>query len=245
MPTFVTVHFHNPASGKDAKLSAWFSAAHADALRRLRGFKKVDRFELTESQAPICPVQPWRYLSIYDFEFDHPEIHVPALGSFLADGRDAGLIATDGSECIWSYGMYDHSAYAKNYFNANYNKNEELTHVMILPANFVAGTEAAYQKWYDEVHSHEVSHMPGFAYMRRGRLLPQDIQIEPRNFCPGSQLVINGIQTNNFEAALDEFVARAYGKSKTPEHNHGPRHPSASIARTVHAFKRLTTVRAD
>src|SRR5579862_3333044 len=128
MPTYATIHFHNPTPGKEDRLSAWFSAAHADILRRLRGFRKVDRFEVTEIQAPICPVQPWRYLSIYDFEFDNPEIHVPALGSFLADARDAGLIANDGSECIWSYGMYDHSAYAKNYFNANYNKKAELSH---------------------------------------------------------------------------------------------------------------------
>jgi hypothetical protein len=238
MGSYVTVHLHNPAPQKEDELARWFTGTHAGILPKLRGFKQVDRFEITERQTPVCPVQPWRYMSLYELEFENPEIHVPALGSFLADARDAGLVALDGSECIWSYGMYSGWKYSSNWKPA-----EELSHVMMLPANFIYGREAEYQKWYDEVHTWEVAEVPGFVGMRRGRLLNQDIQIEPRNFCPGSQLILNGAQTGDFEAALDEFIARAYGKSKTPHLNHGPRHPSASVARTVHCFRRIATLR--
>jgi hypothetical protein len=243
MASYVTMHLHNAVPGKEKALADWFSGPHAKVLPLLRGFLKADRLEVTERQTPVSPVQPWKYMSVYDFELDHPEIHIPALGMFLADARDQGLIAQDGSECIWSYAMYDHSKFAKNYVSAGYNPKEELSHILMLPANFLPGMEEVYHKWYDEVHSREITEMPGFVGMRRGRLLPEDLQIEPRQFCAGSQIIFNSMQTKNLDDTIEEFIARAYGKSKTPEMNHGPRHHSASVGRTVHIFKRLATNR--
>ena len=120
-------------------------------------------------------------------------------------------------------------------------KNQENSHVLMLPANFIPGREAEYHKWYDEVHRFEVTETPGFVAMRRGRLLPEDLQIEPRNYCPGSQLILNAMQTDDVDATIDEFIARSTGASKVL--NHAPRSGSASIGRTVHCFKRLTTIR--
>src|SRR5205807_10638864 len=115
---------------------------------------------------------------------------------------DNGLIRPDGSECIWSYAMYDHSAFSKNYISPSYNPSEELSHILILPANFLPGTEDVYHKWYDEVHSREITEMPGMVSMRRGRLLREDIQIEPRQFCAGSQIIIHAMHTQDLDCTI-------------------------------------------
>lgn len=236
MPSYVTVHFYNAVPGKEAELEAWFDKEHTSVLSRLRGFKHVERYQLTPEQLPPGKVHIWDYMTVYDFEFSNPEIHVPALGSFLADPRDRGLIKDDGSENVWSYGMYGGWLYSKNY-----TPDKELSHIMMLPANYVQGREAEYHKWYDEVHTWEVANTTGYVSFRRGGLLEPELQIRPRTFCPGSQLILAGMQTNDLPATMQEFIDRAAGTAKAE--NHGPRSSSASLARTVHVFKRLKTFR--
>ena len=50
--------------------------------------------------------QPWRFMSVYEFDYAAPEIELPALGPLLAEARDAGLneTATE-SERIFTYAM--------------------------------------------------------------------------------------------------------------------------------------------
>ena len=235
MASYVTMHLHNAVPGKEAALAEWYAGPHATALQRLRGFVRTDRHQVTKDQVLPGIAQPWHYMTTYDFEFQNPEIHIPALGSLLADARDAGLIAQDGSECIWSYGMYSGWRYS-----SNYNGRNDFTHMMMLPANFIPGREAEYHKWYDEVHCWEVSETPDFVGMRRGRLL--DVQIEPKSFCPGSQLILAALQTTNLAATHQEFIGRSNGTIPDGV-KHGPRSTSASMGRTVHFWETLKTVR--
>ncbi len=237
MPSYVTAHFYNAVPGKESELAAWFEKEHAPVLPHLHGFKSVERYELTKEQLPPGLVHIWSHMTVYDFEFTNPEIHVPALGSFLVAPRERGLIKNDGSENIWSYGMYGGWLYSRNYTSG-----KDLSHVMMLPANYIQGREAEYHKWYDEVHTWEVANTPGYVSFRRGGLLPYEMQIQPRTFVPGSQLILAGMQTNDLPATLKEFTDRGTGKAG-PE-NHGPRSTSASLARTVHVFKRLSTFKA-
>src|SRR5665213_697612 len=92
--------------------------------------------------------QPWTYLSVYDFDYPCPDIDLPALGPLLAEARDARLIddSTE-SERIYSYAMYSDWR-----FSPNHQADKPFSGVSIILANFVAGREAEYHKWYDEVH---------------------------------------------------------------------------------------------
>jgi hypothetical protein len=230
MSSYVTMHLHNAAEGREAAAADWFSGRHREALPRLRGFVSVQRFERTAEQIMPDIAQPWQFASVYDFELERPEIDIPALGPLLAEARDLELIRSDGTECIWSYQMYSCWRYSANW------RGGALSHIMYLPANVVHGREAEYHAWYDDVHRLEVTETPGFVGMRRGRLL--EIQVEPRSFCPGSQIIMAGLQTDRLGEVQEEFKARSLGNSKSGV-KHGPRSASASAARTVHFFKRI------
>jgi hypothetical protein len=233
MSLFTTTHLYNVPADREAEYADWFDGAHREDLARLRGFKCADRFEITHEQVMPDIAQPWRFLSLYEFETETPEIDLPALGSLLANARDAGLIE-DGneSERIFSYGMYSDWV-----FSTNHRADKPFSSLFIIPANFVAGMEAEYHKWYDEVHMPEVSRVPGFVGMRRGRL--SAAQIEPKRFCPGSDIVMCAHQTDDLLFSVKDFSARARGVSPSGDQME-PRSKAGSFARTVHFFRRIS-----
>jgi hypothetical protein len=230
---YTTIHFHNVPTGRDAEYAAWFESTHRADLARLRGFVAADRFETTPEQVMPDIPQPWRYMSVYDFELAQPEIDLPALGPLLAGARDTGLIddSTE-SERIWSYKMYSDWR-----SGPNHRKDQPFSSMFVIPANFVAGMEAEYHQWYDEVHMPEVSRVPGFVAMRRGRL--SEVQIEPKRYCPGSDIVMCAHQTDDLLFSVKDFSARARGVSPSGEAME-PRSKSGSFARTVHFFRKIS-----
>jgi hypothetical protein len=92
MTLYVTIHLHNVPPGREGDYAAWFDGEHRQGLRALRGLRNADRFEVTEAQIMPNIPQPWRYLSVYDFDLPDPAIDLPALGPLLATARDEGLI---------------------------------------------------------------------------------------------------------------------------------------------------------
>ncbi len=233
MALHTTIHFHNVPAGRETDYAAWFDGKHRADLARLRGFLGADRFEVTPEQVMPDIPQPWRYMSVYDFEYSHPEIDLRALGPLLAEARDAGLIddSTE-SERIYSYAMYSDWK-----SGPNHRTDKPFSSMFVIPANFVAGMEAEYHKWYDEVHMPEVSRVPGFAAMRRGRLSP--VQIEPRRYCPGSDIVMCAHQTDDLQFSVKDFSARARGVSPSGDAME-PRSKAGSFARTVHFFRKIS-----
>src|SRR5688572_19801752 len=106
MALYTTLHLHNVPAGRDADYGIWFDGPHRDALSRLRGFTSADRYEVTPQQIMPDIPQPWRYLSVYDCSFETPAIDIPALGPLVADARDAGLIANDATERLYTYRIF-------------------------------------------------------------------------------------------------------------------------------------------
>lgn len=236
MAHYTSIHLHNVAPCREADMATWFDGPHRQALQSLRGLVAADRFELTPEQIMPDIPQPWRYLSLYEFDLPDPEIDVPALGPLLAEARDAGLIDTsDATERIWSYAMYADWAWS-----ANHVPDQPLSGVSIILANFVAGREAEYQHWYDRVHAPEVTAVPGKVGMKRGRL--SDVQIAPRHYCPGSDLVLCAQQTDDLGFTVRDFSARARGVSPSGV-AFQPRSASGSVARTVHYFRKVSGTR--
>jgi len=228
MALYTTIHLHNVPAGREAEYARWFDGPHRADLARLRGFAGTDRYEVSKAQIMPDIAQPWRFLSIYDFDLPSPEIDLPALGPLIAGARDAGMIADDETERLYSYRMYsDWKA------SPNWQRDQPLSGVSIILGNYVAGRHAEYQQWYEEVHSVEVINVPGHVAMKRGELSP--IQIEPRHYCPGDQLILCANQTDDLLFTIRDFSARARGVSPSGIAME-PRSTSGSFARTVHYF---------
>lgn len=233
MALYVTIHLHNVPSGREAEYAKWFDGPHQKALKGLRGFRSADRLEVTPEQIMPDIPQPWRFLSVYDCDLPSPEIDLFALAPLIAEARDAGLIDdADESERIHSYAMYSDWR-----SSPNHQKDKPFSGVSIILANFVAGREAEYHKWYDEVHAPEVTRVPGKVAMRRGRLSP--LQMEPKRYCPGGELVLCAQQTDNLLFTVKDFSARARGVSPSGI-AFEPRSAAGSFARTVHYFKKIS-----
>jgi hypothetical protein len=232
MALYVTIHLHNAADGKGNDYSAWFDGPHRDALASLRGFLKADRFEVAAEQIMPDIPQPWRYMSVYEFDLPDPKIDLPALGPLIAAARDAGLIANDSTERLYSY-----AAYSPWKPSPNWQLDKPLSGISIILANYTIGRFEEYQTWYDDVHSGEVSNVPGHVGMIRGRLA--ELQVEPRHYCPGDQLVMTAQQTDDLRFTIGDFSARAQGKSPSGIAM-TPRASAGSTARTVHYFKKIS-----
>ena len=119
----------------------------------------------------------------------------------------------------------------------NHMHDQPFSGVSIILANFVAGREAEYHRWYNEVHGPEVTRVPGKVAMKRGRLSP--LQLEPRRYCPGSDLVFCAQQTDDLLFTIRDFSARAGGRSPSGIAMQ-PRSAAGSIARTVHYFRKIS-----
>lgn len=233
MSLYTTLHLHNVSPEREAEFAQWFDGPHRNDLARLRGYLAAERFEVTAEQVMPDIPQPWRFLSVYEFDYPAPEIDLPALGPLLAAPRDAGLTddATE-SERIYSYAMYSEWR-----FSPNHRPEKPFSGVSVLLGNFTAGREAEYHKWYGEVHAPEVSRVPGKVAMKRGRL--SSLQIEPRRYCPGSELVFCAQQTDDLAFTVQDFIDRARGNSPSGV-VFQPRSKAGSLARTVHYFRKTS-----
>jgi hypothetical protein len=232
MALYTTIHLHNVPAGRETEYATWFDGAHRAALGRLRGFITTDRYEVTPQQIMPDISQPWRFVSVYDFDLPDPAIDIPALGPLVAEARDAGMIADDETERLYTYRLYSDWK-----VSPNWRRSEPFSGVSIILGNFVPGRRVEYHTWYDEVHSVEVINVPGHVAMKRGELAP--IQIEPRHYCPGDQLILCAQQTDDLLFTIKDFSARAGGRSPSGIAMQ-PRSASGSIARTVHYFRKVS-----
>ena len=95
MALHTTLHLHNVPPGREQSYAAWYDGKHRESLAALRGFTGAERYQVTSEQVMPDIPQPWRFLSVYDFDLPNAAIDIPALGPLLAEARDAGLIADD------------------------------------------------------------------------------------------------------------------------------------------------------
>jgi hypothetical protein len=229
---YTTIHLYNVPVASTELYVDWFDGTHRRALEGLRGFLGADRFEVTDEQLMPNIPQPWRFLSIYDFDLPDPLIDLPALAPVIAEGRDNGLVADDETERMYSYRL--HSNWKRS---PNWKWGQPFSGVSIILGNYVPGRFEEYQRWYDEIHSVEVINVPGQVAMKRGVL--SEIQLEPRRYCPGDQLVITAQQTDDLAFTIADFADRANGRSPSGIAME-PRSSSGSTARTVHFFRKIS-----
>jgi hypothetical protein len=230
MASYVTIHLRNAALETEQQAQAHFARIQSDAATYLRGVQRVESYECEAQQLMPDIAQPWKYLTIYDRELDEPEVDIPALAPLIANYRAEGPTIPDNAERVYTYRMYSDWRLSKNWSPGPF------SHMMFLLANFTAGREDEYHQWYDEHHSVEVSNTPGYVGMRRGKL--DTVQVPPAIYCPGSELILGGLQSTDLTHSLADFGARAMGTSPSGV-AWGPRSSSASRARTVHIFRRV------
>ncbi|MBL4826577.1 MAG: hypothetical protein JKY66_02470 [Spongiibacteraceae bacterium] len=232
MALYTSIHLHNVSPGNEQEYANWFDGEHQTELAALRGYQGCERYEVSKEQIMPDIAQPWRFLSVYDFDTNTPEIDIPALGPLLANARDKKWIAADTAERIYSYKLLgDWKA------SPNWQQDQPLSGVSIILGNYVAGRYEEYQHWYENIHSVEVINVPGHVAMKRGEL--SLTQVEPRFYCPGNQLVLCAHQTDDLLFTLRDFSARARGVSPSGIAMQA-RSESGSFARTVHYFNKVS-----
>ena len=228
MTHHVTIHLHNVPGGSEDRYAAWFDGPHRDRLRALPGFRFADRYEVTPEQVMPDIAQPWKFVSVYEFDDSTPE-----LGALLAEARDASLIDdSDESERVVTYRMYSDWV-----SSANHQKDKPFSGISLILANFTPGMEAEYHHWYDTVHCPEVTSNPGNVCLKRGKLTA--VQLEPKRFIYGGELVLSGLQTDDFDFTIREFASRALGRSPSGI-AWAERSKAGSFARTVHFFRLIS-----
>jgi hypothetical protein len=232
MALYTTVHMHNVPPGREAEYAAWFDGPHRAAVLALPGAASLERFEVAREQIMVDIPQPWRYMSIYDFDYRDPIVGIPQLGPELARARSAGLVRDDGSERIHTFRLY-----SDWHVGANWKRSEPLSGVSLIFGNYIPGRRQEYLDWYQNVHSLEVSDVPGHVGMKRGELSP--VQVDPTHYCPGDQLVLCAQQTDDLTFTIKDFSARAGGRSPSGIAM-APRSSSGSTARTVHYFRSIS-----
>lgn len=233
MPLYTSFHLHNVPAGGEAGYATWFDGEHRADLARLRGLTGADRYEVTPEQLMPDIPQPWRFCSVYDFATDEAAIDVAALGAPIARARDAGLIlTTNDSERIFTYRLY-----ADWKGSPNWQRDKPLSGISLLIGNYTAGRYDEYMEWYENVHSVEVANVPGHVAMKRGTL--SEVQVEPRRYCPGDQLVYVAQQTDDLAFTQRDMAFRAMGRSPSGIAMQ-PRSSSGSLARTVHYFRKIS-----
>jgi hypothetical protein len=233
MALYTTLHLHNVVPGRESDYAAWFDGPHREAVQRQRGYIAADRFEVAREQIMPHIPQPWRFMSVYQFDYPAPEIDLFGLGPLLAEARDAGMVevASD-SERIWSYANY-HGWVA----GPNWRRDLPFSGVFFIPGNYTIGREAEYHRWYEEVHINDMVACPGIVAMARGKLAP--LQIEPRRHCPGSEMILCAQQTDNLAFTIRESILRGQGESPSGV-TMGPRTDAGSPALTVHWFTKVS-----
>jgi hypothetical protein len=235
MSLYTTLHLYNVPGAREAEYAGWFDGPHRTATAQLPGFVAMDRYEVTPQQIMRDIPQPWRYVSVFDFDYPDPVVGIPLLGPLIGQARRAGLIADDETERLYTFRLYgDWKG------SANWRRSEPLSGLSIILGNYVPGRKQEYLKWYEEVHSVEVSNVPGHVAMKRGELSP--LQIDPRHYCPGDQLVMCAQQTDDLAFTVKDFSERARGVSPSGIAME-PRSSSGSIARTVHYFRKISGTR--
>ncbi|HEY6131536.1 MAG TPA: hypothetical protein VIV27_05925 [Halioglobus sp.] len=235
MALYSTLHLHNVPAGREAEYAEWFDGPHRSSLAQLRGNVAAERYEVAAAQVMPDIHQPWRFMSVYDFDLPAPEIDIPALGPLIAAARDAGMISDDETERLYTYRLYSDWK-----GSPNWQRSEPFSGVSVILGNYVAGRRAEYHKWYDDVHSVEVTNVPGHVAMKRGELSP--VQIAPRHYCPGDQLILCANQTDDLLFTIKDFSARARGVSPSGIAME-PRSTAGSFARTVHYFNKISGTR--
>jgi hypothetical protein len=232
MALYTTIHLHNVPADKTVDYATWFDGPHREALSRLRGLRYADRFEVTKEQIMPDAQQCWRYMSVYEIDLPNPAIDLPALGPLVAEARDAGLIAADDTERLYSYRLFSDWK-----GSPNWQRDQPFSGISVILGNYIPGRHEEYQTWYEDVHSVEVTNVPGHVAMIRGEL--SNLQIEPRRYCPGDQLVMTAQQTDDLAFTVTDFAARALGHSPSGVAMQ-PRSTAGSTARTVHYFRKIS-----
>lgn len=241
MPRYNILHYQNPTTDMETSFAYWQRTELPEKMLAVRGVQAMRHYNLQPVQLQPPNKQPYRLATVYEVETDDLTILLSEF-NVLARGaaKQKGMLSSDVAHVyqltrplLFSPNPYDLAA---------------PLHVAFVMGNCIEGKELEYDAWYDNVHSVEVLGTPGFFGMRRGII--NDVQADPNDAQPANRLVLLMIRTHDLHAAIDEFIARAYGTS-TSGIKWAPRESAAgfaSLKRTTHVFSpyspRLTNATA-
>jgi hypothetical protein len=241
MPMYNIVHFQNPDPLQETKFADWQRRELTPIVLEIPGVQAIRHFNLQPVQLQPGNIQPWRFATIYELEIERTAEILPQIAHHArAVPKEMGLLQEDVA----------HMFELTRPFIASPNPPDPTVpfHVAFVMGNCVPGKEMEYDNWYDNVHSGEVLGTPGFIGMRRGMVCAE--QLDPTDEQPANRLVLLMLRAPDLYAAIEEFIDRAYSRSKSgiawaPRENAAA---FASLKRTTHVFSpytpRLTKISA-
>jgi hypothetical protein len=233
MPAYNIVHFQNPDPEQENKFADWQRRELAPAVLTLPGVRALRHYNLQPVQLQPGNSQPFRLATIYELETDDVSSVLPEITKLARTAPKAmGLLQADVA----------HLFQLTRPFIASPNAPDTTApfHVAFVMGNCIEGKEVEYDAWYDTVHSVEVLGTPGFIGMRRGVICAE--QLDPADEQPANRLVLLMLRTRDLYEAIEEFIDRAFGRSKSGV-AWAPRENAASFAslkRTTHVFSPYT-----
>jgi hypothetical protein len=229
MPAYHLLHWQNPKPGKEGAYAAWLRESRAPALLQEAGLRAIQFLALQAVQLQPPNVQLWRFCTLYEIETSKLEETLSIISeSARRRPKELGWLEGDVSH------VFELTRLQLN--TSNPIDASAPLHLAFVMGNCIAGKEAEYDTWYDEIHAPEVLATPDFVGMRRGRIASS--QALPDNDQPANRLVLLQIRSHDLHASIAEFIARANGTSPSGV-KWKPREAAAgfaSLQRTTHVF---------
>jgi hypothetical protein len=229
MQAYNIVHFQTPDPAQENNFADWQRRELAAAALAVPGVQALRHYNLQPVQLQPGNFQPFRLATIYELQTDNVSAVLPEIAKLArAAPKAMGLLQADAA----------HMFELTRPFIASPNPPDETApfHVAFVMGNCIEGKEVEYDAWYDNVHSIEVLGTPGFIGMRRGVICAE--QLDAGDEQPANRLVLLMLRTRDLYEAIEEFIDRAFGRSKTGI-AWAPREDAASFAslkRTTHVF---------
>jgi hypothetical protein len=154
--------FGDPAEGQEDAYNKWWDEVHTVNLTKVTGVQSVQRYQFMVPQMHAANTEPkiGKYLTIWTVRT--PDIK--ATFAELAERRGDGRIVMGpwvGKTNVWAYKVISRTGTPAGGEVAGAKPGPKVHLKDIVFSDAMAGKEAEFNKWYDEVHVPEFTRIPG------------------------------------------------------------------------------------
>lgn len=156
--TDVMLAFTNARPGREQAFDEWYTAVHVPEVLAVAGVLGGRRLQAADD-IPDGPEHPYRFLAVYDVASGQ----APAVGERLMNDGPALSDDVDGTPAAWFYEEIAPRV-------ATDDAGEGPFDQMVVLTNAKPGTDAQFNRWYDEIHVPDVLNtIGGYVGARRFR----------------------------------------------------------------------------
>ncbi|MGE4432179.1 MAG: hypothetical protein AB7E05_15720 [Sphingobium sp.] len=156
--------FSNPAAGMEDIYQKWYSDTHLPDVVSVAGFVSAQRFELADVQLRLPDRLVPRYLALYRVRTDDLRGVREAMSRSARCGRIGASAAMGPDVQMYTFKLMGR-AQAGTRETARPGQRD---YIQIVLGDATHGQDAAFNRWYDQVHQPQLLQVPGFIEGQRG-----------------------------------------------------------------------------